>query len=128
MQGGDYFNVFSITLLHFSYDRGEHSRQQLMQSAPHMPHQVAVPAPDLGPHAYKRPRLSSEHRPELTQPLRIDTRIEVETKKVVYFSYPIETKQCINCLKPSILICPYKCAFKIVFNIWTVYSHFYECW
>ena len=36
---------------------------------------AAIPAHEMGPHsAYKRPRMSVDVRPELTQPLRIDTR------------------------------------------------------
>ena len=37
---------------------------------------------DITPPSYKRARLAVEGRPDLTQPLRIDTRADVDVKKV----------------------------------------------
>ena len=48
--------------------------RQLVMPQSHQPMLHHVQPQDLGPYANKRQRMSMEGRPDLSQPLRIDTR------------------------------------------------------
>ena len=49
---------------------------------------AAIPAHEMGPHsAYKRPRLTVDVRPELTQPLRIDVTRTDDKQRLAAAAY-----------------------------------------
>ena len=75
-----YLRDVAICCVLLSYER---EREQRLLQQHHAAVAAAIPAHEMGPHsAYKRPRL--DVRPELTQPLRIDTRTDDKQRLNLY--------------------------------------------